>query len=400
MSRSVLEPLSIGRVIGEVVDYFTPSVNNHYVRMTMASSNTPVIVEYGFNEYESSSKRPRTTSKVWNEMTKLETNDKDQLKAQCNHCKTVLSAKSSSGTSHLRRHLESCSKRHNHDIKQYTIATPSPLGSTTAIKTYKFDQEECRKAVSSFLVCGPYTVLTPMVKEMQEKFNKYWAEYSLILSCAAILDPRYNVNYVEYCYTKLYGCHASEFVQTVLNTLRLLFEEYVKNSNPNPSCLSGNSNLDVSLEVSNVSSEAGVRLNNDESDDHKLFLSKSKAQSEKSQLDFYLEERALDLNSDINILDYWSKSSIQYSELSLLARDLLAIPISTVAFESAFSMGKKMLNCLKSSLKPKTAQAVVCLDDWLRTRGFSAGVENEEFDSSDDDTDGGNSDVNVVAMAF
>ncbi|OMO88754.1 putative Zinc finger, BED-type [Corchorus olitorius] len=128
--------------------------------MTMTSSNTPVIVEDGFNEYESSSKKPRTTSKVWNEMTKLETNDKDQLQAQCNHCKTVLSAKSTSGTSHLRRHLEGCSKRHNHDIKQYTIATPSPLGSTSAIKTYKFDKEECRKAVSTFLVCGKHSFMT------------------------------------------------------------------------------------------------------------------------------------------------------------------------------------------------------------------------------------------------
>lgn len=50
---------------------------------------------------------------------------------------------------------------------------------------------------------GPHTFLSPMVKEMQEKFNKYWAEYSLVLSCAAILDPRYKLNYVEYCYTKL-----------------------------------------------------------------------------------------------------------------------------------------------------------------------------------------------------
>ncbi|OMO68972.1 putative Zinc finger, BED-type, partial [Corchorus olitorius] len=54
----------------------------------MASSNTPITVEDGFNDYKSSSKRPKTTSKVWNEMTKLKSNDKDNLKAQCNHCKT------------------------------------------------------------------------------------------------------------------------------------------------------------------------------------------------------------------------------------------------------------------------------------------------------------------------
>ncbi|MBA0754231.1 hypothetical protein Gogos_022205 [Gossypium gossypioides] len=35
-----------------------------------------------------------------------------------------------------------------------------------------------------------------MIKQMQEKFNEYWVEYSLILSCAAILDSRYKLNYV------------------------------------------------------------------------------------------------------------------------------------------------------------------------------------------------------------
>ncbi|MBA0763267.1 hypothetical protein Gotri_012745, partial [Gossypium trilobum] len=57
--------------------------------------------------------------------------------------------------------------------------------------------------------------------------------------------------------------------------------------------------------------------------------------------------------------DYRSKSSIRYRKLSFLACDILAIPISTVASESAFSMGKKVITSFRSSLKPKTVQAVV-----------------------------------------
>ncbi|TYH88670.1 hypothetical protein ES332_D01G203800v1 [Gossypium tomentosum] len=104
--------------------------------MTMASSNTPIPVDDGFNEYESAVKRQKsTTSKVWDEMTKLECENKNELKAQCNHCKTIFSAKSSSGTSHLRRHLNSCLKKVNKDITQYTIATqPSPEGVPYAEK--------------------------------------------------------------------------------------------------------------------------------------------------------------------------------------------------------------------------------------------------------------------------
>ncbi|MFQ6642767.1 hypothetical protein Gotur_018667, partial [Gossypium turneri] len=62
--------------------------------MTMASSNTPIPVDNGFNEYESAFKRQKsTTSKVWDEMTKLECENKNELKAQCNHyfVETILS---------------------------------------------------------------------------------------------------------------------------------------------------------------------------------------------------------------------------------------------------------------------------------------------------------------------
>ncbi|MBA0824814.1 hypothetical protein Goarm_021456 [Gossypium armourianum] len=56
-------------------------------------------------------------------MTKLECENKDELKAQCSHCKTIFFTKSSSGTSHLRLHLNSCLKKINKNITQYIIAT-------------------------------------------------------------------------------------------------------------------------------------------------------------------------------------------------------------------------------------------------------------------------------------
>ncbi len=49
-----------------------------------------------------------------------------------------------------------------------------------------------------------------------------------------------------------------------------------------------------------------------------------------------------------------------------MARDVLAIPISTVAFESAFSTGGRVLDTFRSSLTPKTIKALVCSQDWLR----------------------------------
>ncbi|KAK9683356.1 hypothetical protein RND81_10G134600 [Saponaria officinalis] len=52
---------------------------------------------------------------------------------------------------------------------------------------------------------GELEYLVDMVKLMQNKFDKYWDEYNLLLSCACVLDPRYKLVFVEYCYTTLYG---------------------------------------------------------------------------------------------------------------------------------------------------------------------------------------------------
>ncbi|MBA0816151.1 hypothetical protein Gohar_000844, partial [Gossypium harknessii] len=89
----------------------------------------------------------------------------------------------------------------------------------------------------------------------------------------------------------------------------------------------------------------------DESDDYKWYLNESSTKSEKSQLDIYFEEPELELNSQIDVLDYWRKNSIRYNELSLLARDLLAISISTITSKSTFSMRKKVITPLRSSFK-------------------------------------------------
>ncbi|MFQ6669140.1 hypothetical protein Gotur_034501, partial [Gossypium turneri] len=154
------------------------------------------------------------------------------------------------------------------------------------------------------------------------------------------------------------------FVETILSNLRLLFDEYVTKSKSTSSSLAGSSNVsdknpvDSGLDEHNDNSADFVGYF-DESDDYKRYLNESSTRSEKSQLDIYLEEPELELNSEIDVLDYWSKSSVRNNELSLLARDLLAIPTSTVASESAFSMGKKVITPLRSLLKPKTVQAVV-----------------------------------------
>ena len=72
---------------------------------------------------------------------------------------------------------------------------------------------------------------------------------------------------------------------------------------------------------------------------------------------------------DLNILDFWKGNQPRYLELAAMTRDILSIPISTVASESAFSIGGRILDQFQSSRNPNVAQVIVCNRDWIFRNG-------------------------------
>ena len=57
---------------------------------------------------------------------------------------------------------------------------------------------------------------------------------------------------------------------------------------------------------------------------------------------------------------------MRYPELVSMARDILDVPISSVASEQAFSMICKVITPNRASLKPKPIEALMCPQDWFR----------------------------------
>jgi hypothetical protein len=92
------------------------------------------------------------------------------------------------------------------------------------------------------------------------------------------------------------------------------------------------------------------------------------SQEEKTELDLYLGEPVKNLNDNVDILDYWNKSAARYPQLARMAHDILAVPVSSVASESAFNLSKKVITPNRSSLKPKMVEALMCLQDWYRCK--------------------------------
>ncbi|KAH0722255.1 hypothetical protein KY285_004859 [Solanum tuberosum] len=95
----------------------------------------------------------------------------------------------------------------------------------------------------------------------------------------------------------------------------------------------------------------------------------------KSDLEIYLKDDVVKIN-DFNILSWWKVSSSRYPIVAEIARDILSIPISTIASESAFSTGGQIVDSYRSSLSPKMVEALICTQQWLRSPSKECKLED------------------------
>ncbi|KZV51617.1 hypothetical protein F511_24990 [Dorcoceras hygrometricum] len=78
-----------------------------------------------------------------------------------------------------------------------------------------------------------------------------------------------------------------------------------------------------------------------------------------------LDETKIDRSVKLDVLAFWKAHQFRYPELAQMARDVLTVPISTVASESTFSVGGRILDQYRSAMKPEVVETLVCCRDWL-----------------------------------
>jgi len=215
---------------------------------------------------------------------------------------------------------------------------------------------------------GEDPTLSSMAYLMKIKFDKYWKQegnLNYLLFIAVILDPRYKLQYLVFCLELMYGPdEGKELAEKIESALNELFGCYVESVNASSSRNRGSNQYLVHINVDEEDEENPWDMLASQFERH---MEEVETEPNDSELSRYLADKREKRTKEFDILDYWKVSSNKYPILSLLAKDVLAVPASTVPSESAFSTGGRIIDPLRCSLSTSTVEALICTQSWLQT---------------------------------
>ncbi|XP_010236819.1 zinc finger BED domain-containing protein RICESLEEPER 2 [Brachypodium distachyon] len=198
------------------------------------------------------------------------------------------------------------------------------------------------------------------VKYMRKKFEKYWNLSWMALSIPVILDPQFKYPFFQFRFQQAFGDNAPSQFSKVKSLFGQMFDEYAEMSNSGSTQQEG---VDIGMGTDNNDSLADW--------DHHLSLTTTSSNLARSELDSYLKKTPITRSDKFDILSWWQMNSVEFPILARMARDILDVPASTVASESAFSTGGRVISDYRSRLTPEAAEALICLQDWYRASGSS-----------------------------
>ncbi|KAI4344171.1 hypothetical protein L6164_011431 [Bauhinia variegata] len=248
------------------------------------------------------------------------------------------------------------------DAANILITTTHPPSIAIFHEVWKLQLDLARAVVSE----DPF--ISNLTKIMQEIIDKYWRDCSLILALAVVMDPRFKMKLVEFCFPKIYGDDALIYIKMVDDGIHELFHEYVNLPLPLTPAYAEGSAGGMKMEES----PGGTLLSDNGLTDFDMYIMETTSQHVKSELDQYLEESVLPRSADFDVLGWWKLNKLKYPTLSKMARDILAVPISSVPIESVFDIKSKEMDQYQSSLRPETVEALVCAKDWMQYRAAEA----------------------------
>jgi len=173
----------------------------------------------------------------------------------------------------------------------------------------------------------------------------------MVLLIATVLDPSMKADFVRFFYLTVENTEAEAKMRELRQYLKKYYLEYerVVRNNTGPVFVT----YEEEVLSPGESSSSGLRGKRRVELAFAQFSSQnSSIRSERSELDIYLDDPRVVVRptENFNVLAWWKKNSDAYPILSLMARDFLSIPVSTVSSESAFSAAGRILGKNRTSL--------------------------------------------------
>ncbi|RZC59832.1 hypothetical protein C5167_007139 [Papaver somniferum] len=206
---------------------------------------------------------------------------------------------------------------------------------------------------------------------MFKKYNAYWGDYedmNSVMYFAKLLDPRekeFGLKFDLECLYEQDDFRVTTVLKAVKQVMGRLYDEYnnmYSNANAEEgtgsTSAAGVDDMVVSVQEENIEDMLESRKKRRRMNVHNTHP--------KSELERYLLDDCEASTKEFDILAWWQANSTKYKVLSLMAKDILAIPVSSVASESAFSTGKRILTPWRSSLSVRTVEALLCTQSWLQ----------------------------------
>nr|ADN33674.1 transposase [Cucumis melo subsp. melo] len=242
-------------------------------------------------------------------------------------------------------------------------------------------------------------LLSQMTLSMQTKFNKYWGittseKTNLLLYVSVVLDPRYKLAYVNYCFNefleedcaKIWTNKVEEAFRRLCDDyyMRMSKEKYSQTQSCTPIEGFG---FQSQSEIPSISSSGSYKARATVHDRFKQ-SNKTCLDDAKTEVTRYLDEARIDCMGDeyLDLLTWWKVNASRFKIISQVARDIYSIPISTVPSESAFSTGGRVLDSFRSSLTPQTAEALICAQNWIQSKPLDD--MTEEIDGAEEIDEG------------
>jgi hypothetical protein len=102
------------------------------------------------------------------------------------------------------------------------------------------------------------------------------------------------------------------------------------------------------------------------------------------ELSAYLDsDNVTAYEDDFDLLLWWRDHKLTYLILSIMARDVMSVPISTVSSESCFSLAGRIIEERRRRLLPEHVEMLCCIKDWeLGDKRLLHDAENKELEES------------------